>query len=156
MMPSFRSTRWATLLALSVLTLGACTKDEHDHEVDVDFMRITVGAQQVMVNSTGAVTGGPINLVRGVSTSITVAFLNAAMADALDDHADDFQVNVTTPSGVTFTRTGPFTGTLSASAAGTYSVGFSLYHLEENHEDFGPFTVPVAVTTPPAPSVVAN
>lgn len=150
MLLSFRSARRAALVAVAALAMGACSEDEHDHEVEVDFMRITAGAQQVMVNSTGAVTGGPIALVRNASTNITVAFLDAAMADALDDHADDFQVNITTPAGVTFTRTGPFTGTLVATTAGTYSVGFSLFHIEENHEDFGPFNVSVNVTAPAA------
>lgn len=148
MLHQIRSARRAALVAVAALAMGACSVHDHDHEVEVDFMRITVGAQQVMVNSTGAVTGGPIALVRGASTPITVAFLNTAMADALDDHADDFQVNVTTPAGVTFTRTGPFTGTFSAPTAGSYSVGFSLYHIEEDHEDFGPFNVAVAVTAP--------
>ena len=154
MLHHFRSARRAALVAVAALALGACSEDEHDHEAEVDFMRVTVGAQQVMVNSTGAVTGGPISITSGAATNVTVAFLDAAMADALAEHADDYQANVTTPAGITFTRTGPFTGTLTGTVAGTVNVSFTLFHLEENHEDFGPFPVPVTVTVPP--TVVAG
>jgi len=145
----FRSARRAALVVASMFAFAACSEDDHDHEVEVDFMRITAGAQTLMVNSTGAVTGGPLALQTGVARSITVEFLASDMTtDALDDHADDFQVNVTAPAGVTFTRTGPFAGTLTASAAGSYNVSFALFHIEENHEDFGPFPVAVSVTAP--------
>lgn len=149
MMRQFRSARRFALLAASAMALAACSEEEA-HEVEVDFMRITAGAQTVTVNSTGAVTGGPIALNTGVARSISVAFLAADMtSDALAEHADEFQVSVTVPAGVTFTRTGPFAGTLTASAAGSYNVGFALLHIEENHEDFGPFNVAVSVTAAP-------
>lgn len=142
-----RNARRAALLALSVFAVAACSDDTDDHEVEVDFMRITAGAQQLMVNSTGAVTGGPLALQAGVGRAITVDFLKADMTtDALGDEAGEFQVAVTVPAGVTFTRTGPFAGTLTASAAGSYDVSFALLHVEENHEDFGPFPVAVSVS----------
>jgi hypothetical protein len=154
MLSQIRSVRRAALVAVAALAVGACSEDEHDHEAEVDFMRVTVGAQQVMVNSTGAVTGGPISVTSGAATAVTVAFLDADMADALAEHADDYQANIAVPAGMTFTRTGPFTGTLTGSVAGTSNVSFTLFHIEENHEDFGPFNVPVTVTVPP--TVVAR
>jgi len=142
-----RNARRAALLAVSVFALGACSDDKDEHEVEVDFMRITAGAQQLMVNSTGAVTGGPLALQAGVARAITVDFLKSDMTtDALADEAGAFQVALTVPAGVTFNRTGPFAGTLTASAAGSYNVSFALLHVEENHEDFGPFPVAVSVS----------
>jgi hypothetical protein len=149
MMRQFRSARRVAMLAASVLAIAACTDDEHGHEAEVDFMRITVGAQEVMVNSTGAVTGGPISIVSGAVTAVSVEFLDADMDDALGAHADDYQVNITTPANVTFARTGPFAGTLTGGTVGTNNLAISLFHIEENHEDFGPFNVSVTVTAPP-------
>lgn len=147
MLKTFRSSRRFAALAVTALALGlaACSKDEDAYEVEVDFMRITAGAQQLMVNSTGAVTGS-ISISNGVATPITVAFLNGAMADALGVYADDFQVTVTTGTGLTFTRTGPFAGTLTGTLTGASSASFALLHIGENHEDFGPFPVTITVT----------
>jgi hypothetical protein len=145
MLKTVSSTRRFAALAVVALSLGvAGCKDEDAHEVEVDFMRISAGAQQIMVNSTGAVTGN-ITINAGVATAVTVQFLDAAMADALTEHADEFQVNVTPAAGVTFTRTGPFSGTLTGTSAGVRSVSFSLLHIEEDHEDFGPFPVNITV-----------
>ncbi len=144
--------RFRRLAALAVvaLALTACKDNDDAHEVDVDFMRITLGAQTVTVNATGAVTGGTLSLSQGVATNVSVAFLNSSMQDALGEHADDFQVTITPGAGITFARTGPFAGTLTGSTAGTVSVSFALLHIDENHEDFGPFPVNITVTSPPA------
>lgn len=141
-----RSRRLAALAA-AALAITACSSSEEAHEVEVDFMRITVGTSTATVNSTGAVTG-TLSIPQGAATAVSVEFLDAAMADALAEHADDFQVTVTPAAGITFARTGPFAGTLTGSAAGTVAVSFALLHIEENHEDFGPFPVNITVTAP--------
>jgi ABC-type amino acid transport substrate-binding protein len=150
MIRQFRTARRLAVLAASVLALGACAESGDDHEVNVDFMRITVGETEVTVNATGAVTGGPLAFSDGEVANVLVEFLNGALDDALAEHADEFQASVTPAAGVSFTRNGPFTGTLTSSATGTVDIEFALLHVEENHEDFGPFTVPVTVN----PSVI--
>ena len=45
---------------------------------------------------------------------------------------------------LTFTRTGPFTGTLNGLTPGTVVVDVNLWHKSGNHADFGPH--PLAVT----------
>jgi hypothetical protein len=151
MMKIFGSTRGSAVAVLASLALGAtaCSEDDLGHELHVDLMRITVGAQQLTVNSAGAVTG-TVNIVQGVATNVTVEFLDDAMADALAEHADDFQVQVEPDAGITFTRSGPFAGTITGTDIGAISVSFALFHIEENHEDFGPFPVNITVTGPPA------
>ncbi len=144
MMRQFRSARRFAVLLATAVAMGACSTNDA-HEVEVDSMRITVGGATVTVNSTGAITGGPLSIAPGVATAVTVSFRDAAGADALVDHADDFQVNISVPAGVTFTRTGPFAGTLTGASAGVRTLQFSLLHIAENHEDFGPFNVPVTV-----------
>lgn len=146
-----RSLRRLAAFALPVLLVAsACdesTSPEHD-EPEVESMRLVIGSQTVTVTPAG-VTGGPIVLAVGANT-ITATFLNAEGEP--DDHvsAAEFQLNVEVLGGapITFQRstTNPFAGTLTASATVQGAqLRFALFHIEEQHEDFGPFTVPVNV-----------
>lgn len=149
-MPRYiRSARLA-ILAVTALALAACTATDEGIEAEVEFMQVTVGATTVTVNSTGSITGGPISMTALTDESVTVEFLDAGMADALGEHADDYQVNITTPAQLTFTRTGPFSGTLVSTSAtpGTYNIQVSLFHIPESHADFGAFGIPVTVVVP--------
>lgn len=147
-MSLFQRSRRVAALAAVALSLAACTSSEDPHEVEVNMMRITLGATSYTVNSSGAYLG-PVTLTQGVATDVSVEFLDAAMQDALAEHADEFQVTIEPGSGITFARTGPFSGTLTGTAAGDVVVSFALLHIEENHEDFGPFPVTITVTAPP-------
>ncbi|MDA0330327.1 MAG: hypothetical protein O2958_15145 [Gemmatimonadetes bacterium] len=137
------------LLALTLsLAVTACGDDmgPEEEEPEVATMRITVGAQSIDVADDGTVTGGPISLSVG-STSISVQFLlaNGQPEPLVTDAV--FQVNVESDNAgvVSFTRVGAFDGTLVAGAAGSTTVRLALFHIEEAHEDFGPFPVPVVV-----------
>lgn len=158
MMQIFRSSRRAATLVLAAFALSAsaCSHDDDHDEPEVESMRITVAGQSPITVSSTGVQSGTLNLVQGSATTITVEFLDATNADAIAEHADEFQVQVTpaTGSGLTFARTGPFAGTLTGSLTGTRVVALALLHIEENHEDFGPFNVNVNVTVPP--SIVAR
>ncbi len=146
---SLRSRRRFTAVAAAVLALsaGAC-KDSvsPEEEPEVVSMRITAaGGALITVSSTGVVTG-TLTVPSGGTRTFTVEFLNAAgQPDPVVD-GSTFQVSVAPAAGITFARTGPFTGTLTGGAAGTVAVQFGLLHIEENHNDFGPFTVNVTVT----------
>lgn len=146
----FRSPRRFAALAIAAATLaaGAC-KDStgpDDFEPDVHVMRLTIAAQTpVTVSSTGVQTG-TLTIARGVATTVTVAFLNAAGADVLGTHAGDFQASVAPAAGITFVRTGAYTGTLTGASAGVVAVRFGLFHIANAHDDFGPFPVNVTVS----------
>jgi hypothetical protein len=144
--------RFAALaVAALALSAGAC-KDSTSPEAEPEVvtMRITpAGGAAVTVNSVGAVSG-TLTVPAAGSRAFTVEFLNAAgQPDPVVD-GSTFQVSVTPGAGITFARTGPFAGTLTAGAAGTVAVQFGLLHIEENHNDFGPFTVNVTVAAPAA------
>ena len=143
-----RSSRFLVALAL-VGFAGAC-KDStglDDHEPEVESIRLTFSNGAVVtITSTGAVTG-TASITAGGARGVTAEFLNAAGQP--DDHVtgEEFQLAVTPGTGVTFARTAPFAGTLTAGGTtGTVPVQFGLLHIEENHVDFGPFTVNVSVT----------
>ena len=153
MMQIVRSSRRAAALVLAAfaLSVSACSDADDHAEPEVESMRITVAGQApITISSTGA-QSGTLNLVQGAATTITVEFLDATNANAITEHADEFQAQVTPAagSGLTFARTGPFVGTLTGTLTGSRAIALALLHIEENHEDFGPFNVNFNVTAPP-------
>ena len=149
----FARLRRSAALVLAVAVVGACTDSTgpEDHEPEVESIRLTFSSGSVVtsvvtISSTGAVTG-TVTLPAGGSRTVAAEFLNAQGQP--DDHvtADQFQLAVTPATGVTFSRTAAFQGTLTAGGTpGTVAVQFGLLHIEENHVDFGPFTVNVSVS----------
>jgi hypothetical protein len=58
----------------------------------------------------------------------------------------ELRVESANTSVVTFTPTGAFTGTLNGLTAGNTTMEFVLWHLEEDHDEFGEgYLVPVVV-----------
>jgi hypothetical protein len=107
-------------------------------------MRLVIGGQTVTV-SPGSVTGGPIQVSVGAN-SVSATFLGD---DGLPDpnvSAAEYQLNIAVLGGapIAFQRSSgsPFSGTLTAS--GTVQgaqLSVSLFHVEEQHHDFGPVNV---------------
>jgi hypothetical protein len=151
------------VVAIAALTLAAC-KDvsDPDPEPEIETLRLTVSTPNpqtitIATNPGCAVSNGPITIPINTAVAVSASFRNAAGQP--DPIANDFTAfrlsgsdNPTgaeptpSPSTIEWTRTGPFTGILSGSAATTGSVQFSAFHLEEGHEDWGPCTVPITVT----------
>lgn len=138
----------AVLLATSLLTLSACKDDavSPDDEPEVASMRLVIGGQTITISDAGVVSPAtPLVLPLG-GTTITAAFLKANGEPNDNVTTADFQLNVTIGSGipVTFTRstTNAFAGTLNVTGiASGVQLRFALFHIEEQHEDFGPFPV---------------
>jgi hypothetical protein len=140
--------RFAIALPLLMLVAAACGDDpvaEEDPAEAVVAMRLTIGTQTITVSDNGTVTGGPIMIPVG-NTAITAAFLDDAnqVVTGLDA---EFRLDVTTNNAnvATFTATSAFAGNLTGVAAGQTILEFALFHIEENHEDFGYHDVPVTV-----------
>jgi hypothetical protein len=141
----------ASVLALFALSSAAtaCGDDpvieEPDPAEEVVAMRLTIGSQTITINELGTVTGGPILLPRA-NTTVTAVFLDEddSIVTGLDA---EFRLEVTIGNTTlaTFTRTGAFSGTLAGVAAGQTTIEFALFHVAENHEDFGFFPVPTTV-----------
>jgi hypothetical protein len=137
---------WAALPL--ILAFAACGDDPVAQEEDpadaVVAMRLVVGSQTITVSDNGTVTGGPIVLPRG-NTTITASFLDDA--NAVVTGLDEFRLEVTTDNAAvaSFTRTSAFVGNLVGSAAGQTILRFSLWHIAEGHNDFGPLPVSTTV-----------
>ena len=135
-----RTAKWMMPVLAFVMMTSACGNDPVDEseEPNVATMRLVVGAQTINVNAyNGAVTGGPIVLAVNTNVPVTATFLRAdGSADPLVIAAM-FDLDVTPALGnVTFTRTGPFAGTLRGTVVGTTVVQFGLLHLGEGHNEF--------------------
>ena len=148
-MSDFKSVRWMGMAALAmVASLAACNDDPVvDDEPNIATMRITIGSQTVDVDVFGTVTGGPITLTTTVDPAVTVQWL---ILDGSPDPlvtAAEFELRVEPANTgiVTFTSTGAFTGTLNGVTTGSTTIEFILWHLEEDHDEFGE-GVPVPVT----------
>ena len=138
---------------LAAVALAAACDDGDDitgeDEPDVDRMELSVGTSVVNVSASGQVTGGPLVLPRGTST-VTARFLRQDGTPDPQVTTTEFRLAAyTLPSGATFTATaGTFAGALSMPsvlAGQALTIGFSLFHVGEQHDDFGPFPVPVRV-----------
>lgn len=144
--------------AAAVATLAACGDDHKDEDITVASARVEVlnnsGAVIQTLNVTpNNVTGGPLQLVRNVATTIRVTWLDGSGASDPANNDSDFQVRFNPPSGagLTFTlssgsrTSGVMTG--STVQASPVQVGLQLYHTGENHSDFDA-QVPVTVVNP--------
>jgi hypothetical protein len=138
-------------LFATLLVTASCESDIIDGFIDgepnVGSMRISTGTQTITINSAGTVTGGPLILGFGSTVTITATFLTPDGDPDPNVTQASFQLNVTSSNLVSFQRNNvnPFAGTLTALGRGTTQLTFSLYDLEEQEDNFGPWTVPVVV-----------
>jgi len=146
----FKMTRWnrsllfAPLLATAAL-VAACDDDSTEPEDDpadaIVEMRLNIASVTVTIDRGGNVTPGQLNFGPGIGT-ISATFVDSEGATVTG--LDEFELRVTFDDPfMTYESTGPFTGTLTNVSAGTTQVRFALYHIEEMHEDFGPFALTI-------------
>ena len=134
----------AFALLVPALSLAACGDDpvdDDDHAEDVASIRLTIGTQTITMNSAGAFTGGPVNLVRNTATPITAVFLKADGSTV--SLSNEFRIELTPSAGITFARTGNFTGTLTGTTTGSGTVAVCLLHIPEDHCEIGSKTAHV-------------
>ena len=137
----------ALVVPLLVAVPVACddnpTDPEGDPADDVAEIRLQVGNQTVRIID--GTPDGPVTIGVG-ATAISATFRDAAGAVVPGVDTDEFEVRIDVANSdvATFTGTG-FTGTLTGVAAGTTTAQVSLFHVEEQHSDVGPWTVSIVV-----------
>jgi hypothetical protein len=142
---SFRLLTGLSLFAAGGLGVACSDSTEAEPEPEVATMRLIVGGvDTVDVAQGGAVTGGPITIAG--NTSIAAEWLRADGSEDPVVDATEFELSAESldEAIATFTRTSAFAGTLNKVAPGSTEIRFGLFHVEEQHDDFGPF--PVAIT----------
>jgi hypothetical protein len=144
-----RGVRALALAGLVSALATACDDDPTggEEEPDIGSVRVTVGAQTVTISSTGTQTG-TLTLPQGNST-VVVAWLRPDGTTETLVTSAEFEVRMTPApgtTGITFTSSGAFGGTLNATTAGAKVLQLSLFHLAEQHDDFGPHNLTVTVS----------
>jgi hypothetical protein len=134
----FNAARVAALgLIAMVVAAGACRSatEPHDHEPDVHAVRLNFNNGAQIVTIVEGQVGASVSLAPGTSASVSAQWLDD------DDHVidditgDEFELRIL-GLGLSFTRTGPFAGTISGLVSGSTVVTVQLWHLVEAHDDF--------------------
>jgi hypothetical protein len=146
MRSSYRRLTVLSLLAGGAAGIACNDSTEPEPEPEVATMRLVVGGSAtITVAANGTVTGGPIT-ISGTTTIVATWLRDDGTEDPVVDASTfELAVEIDDESIVTFTRASAFAGTLNKVAAGSTSATFALFHVEEGHEDFGPFPVPITV-----------
>ena len=132
-----RALRTAAVMALIGFASACNGSTDADPEPEIASVRITVGAQVVNISETGQQTGA-LTVAQG-NTPVTVAWLRADGTPDPVVNSEDFEVRLVAQgsTGISFTPSSPFAGTLSATSAGQKVVQVQLFHLDEQHDEFG-------------------
>lgn len=145
---SFRSARRVALALIAATAFVACDDDPvaPDPEPDVAAVRLTVGANSVTVSTTASPT---LTVASGTNT-VTAEWLRAdGSVESIVTDAE-FELRIAQVSGTSFTwtATGARSGTLLMTglpSGGSTAAQVSLFHIAEQHSDFGPLTFTVRV-----------
>ena len=144
----------AALGLVSLLALGACgagQTDPVDTEPDVTTMVLHFDQDVPFRATASGFQTQLFNIDEPGFTIQTADFLRLNGEPETMITIENFRLNVAgdsdggpLPTGVVFTRSGPFAGTVSGIGPGqSVLVYFSLHHVLPNHEDFGPFALTV-------------
>ncbi len=141
---SIRGSRWIGAAALAAVALAAgCSSEPEELEPEVETMRVTIGTT-VINFSGGTCTPVPASVtIPAGGAAVAATFLKADGSPETTVTDQEFELKVAPANR--FTRSGAFAGSLTGGAAGTAAVTFALYHKIEQHEDFGPCSLPVTV-----------
>jgi hypothetical protein len=139
--PLLRAAR--TALVLSTLAFAAACGDDDatdsGEDVEIESVRLTITpaggtATTYTVTANGA-TPSPVQLRVGTSTIVAVPLDDD---NQTVDEASEFELQMSgLPAGVTFTRSGSLTATITATgAAAATRVSAAMYHRTEQHTDY--------------------
>jgi hypothetical protein len=149
-LPSRRSAQ----LAIAVLTAAALTSCDDDPvapepEPEIQTATLTVGSSSVTFNATTGAVSGPLMVPLGAST-VTAVWKKADGSNEALVTSDEFDLKFapTDPANLSWVTSGAFGGTLTTTgltSGQSTTAQVSLFHKEEQHDDFGPFTITIQI-----------
>jgi hypothetical protein len=132
----FLTKRVFAVTAIAALALtGACRSvtDPHDDEPDVHAVRLNFNNGAQIITVVEGQVNATVNLATATSATVSAQWLDHNLNVIGEVTGDEFELRII---GRTFTRTGPFAGTISGLTAGSNTVTVQLWHLHEAHADF--------------------
>lgn len=148
--PHRRAACAAALIAVACAGCGGDTVAGAS-QPQIAWLQLNVANQIVEIDRNGQMIDGPIEIRAGVDVSIEATFLRLNRTPDPLVTAAEYQLNVSFVGGtasVTFTRslTDPFAGILRSNVGNTSgTLRFSLHHVEEQKDYWGPFDGDVVV-----------
>jgi hypothetical protein len=139
--------------ALTLSAVAACSDDDPvappEEEPEIQTVTLTVGASSITIDKTTGAASGQLVVPAGPST-VTAVWKKADGSIESIVTSDEFDLKFapTNPANLTWTAAGAFGGTLTTSgltSGQTTTAGVSLFHKEEQHDDFGPYTITIRV-----------
>lgn len=146
---AIRRTLRLTALSLALTATAACDRDElPEPEPEIARVVFSINGSSFTVNDAGVVTNGSTSIRVGAHQITAVAYDDRGVViDEVANGIFELRGTSTNTAILEFTKgNAMLTGTLRAKAAGSAAVSFGLWHLEENHEDWGPFAINFTVT----------
>lgn len=140
------------LLALAAATvLLGCSDDPvaPNNEPAVQSMRLQVGSSVVTIDRATGAPSGELSVPLGDS-DIAVQWLRANNTEEslITDDEFEFRMTSTATSNFSFESTGARGGTITVTGVNSgeaITASVSLFHLDEGHADFGPYTITLRV-----------
>jgi hypothetical protein len=145
--PGFRLAALLTMVVVAA-ACGSDSTEPEEEEPEVFSMRLTIGSTTKTI--TTASTDRSFAVARGAN-AVSVQWLKADGTVETIATTVDFTLRMVPATGTPITYTPAsaqsFTGTLNVTGAVTNAtVNVALFHVAEQHEDFGP--IPITITAP--------
>ena len=138
--------------ALTLMVVGACSDDDPvapEEEPEIQTVTLTAGTSVVTIDKTTGAASGQLVVPADASTVTAVWKKADGSVESLVTSAEfDLKFTPTNSANLAWTATSAFSGTLTATglASGqTTTAGVSLFHKEEQHNDFGPYTITIRI-----------
>jgi hypothetical protein len=146
---SFRRNSIIALTLVALSAFSACSNDdpaEPDNEPEIASLRLTVGSNSVTISTTQSPT---LDVAAG-SNSVTAEWLKAdgTVESRVTDAEFELRIAQVTGTDLVWTATSARAGTLvvtGLAAGASTAARVSLFHKEEQHDDFGPLSFTVRV-----------
>ena len=150
--PLFRHSTRLAIAILATAAFTACSDDdpvEPEDEPEVQTLTLTVGASTITIDKTTGAASGQLTVPAGTSTVTAVWKKADGSVESLITSAEfDLRIVPTNSANLSWTPTGAFGGTLvttGLTSGQTTTAQASLFHKEEGHSDFGPYTITIRI-----------
>jgi hypothetical protein len=142
----------AAMMVIAIASLSACSDDdpaEPEDEPEIQTVTLTVGASTITIDKTTGAASGQLVVPAGTST-VTASWKRAdGSAEPLVTSAEfELRIVPSNSANASWIPASAFGGSLTTTgltSGQTTTAQVSLFHKEEQHDDFGPYTFTIRI-----------